>query len=148
MAGSSSFALIFPRCHSLLSFSFSFTPPSLPLSSEVSFLYWMVQKQNHKLISVTLAMRLDGAGFVSLWGGRIHSTVPQKTPLLQTKKTFFLVKWRLQLSCRVPLCFSSNLWSGFASTDQMHHWRGTPCGHVCRQHLLPLVHPVPFEQSF
>lgn len=37
-------------------------PPPRQLSpalSEVSSLYWMVQKQNHKPISVTLAMRLD-----------------------------------------------------------------------------------------
>lgn len=48
----------------LLSFSLavilSLFPRLLRPLSEVSCLYWMVQKQNHKPISVTLAMRLDG----------------------------------------------------------------------------------------
>lgn len=55
--------------------------PSLTLSlSEVSSFYWMVQKQNHKPISVTLAMRLDGPN-LSPFGAIGSTPVSLKRPL-------------------------------------------------------------------
>lgn len=66
--------------------SHSFSPHSL---SKVSPLYWVVQKQNHKPISVTLAMRLDGPNLSP--SGAIGSTpVSLKRPLsFQTEKGAF-----------------------------------------------------------
>lgn len=63
---------------------------SLTLSlSEVSSLYWMVQKQNHKPISVTLAMRLDGPNLSP--SGAIGSTpVSLKRPLSCGERGSFL----------------------------------------------------------
>lgn len=90
-------------CHgraALFCLSFSSTP-LLPLLTEVSSLYCTVQKQNHKPISVILAMRLDGAQFVSLRGNRIHSSVPQKTPFSRTERELSV---RRQLPLR--LCAS------------------------------------------
>lgn len=63
-------------------------PPSLSLS-EVSSLYWMVQKQNHKPISVTLAMRLDGPNLSP--SGAIGSTpVSLERPLSSRQRGSFL----------------------------------------------------------
>lgn len=63
--------------------------PSSPLLSEVSSLYWMVQKQNHKPISVTLAMRLDGPNLSP--SGAIGSTpVSLKRPLSSRQRGSFL----------------------------------------------------------
>lgn len=57
--------------------------------SEVSSLYWMVQKQNHKPISVTLAMRLDGPNLSP--SGAIGSTpVSLKRPLSCGERGSFL----------------------------------------------------------
>lgn len=71
----------------------SFTPSFLPLLSralsEVSSLYWMVHKQNHKPISVTLAMRLDGPNLSP--SGAIGSTpVSLKRPLSSRQRGSFL----------------------------------------------------------
>lgn len=69
----------------LLSFSFIL---SFSLS-EVSSLYWVVQKQNHKPISVTLAMRLDGPNLSP--SGAIGSTpVSLKRPLSSRRRGSFL----------------------------------------------------------
>jgi len=79
-------ALIVPPAHSSLSLS------------EVSSLYWMVQKQNHKPISVTLAMRLDGPNLSP--SGAIGSTPasPPKTPFSQTEGAFCLATFARDLS--------------------------------------------------
>lgn len=71
------FALIFP--HSL----------PLPPLSEVSSLYWMVQKQNHKPISVTLAMRLDGPN-LSPFGAIGSTPASLKRPLSSRQRGSFL----------------------------------------------------------
>lgn len=82
-----------PRCHPL-PLPPTPPPPSLTLSlshslSEVSSLYWMVQKQNHKPISVTLAMRLDGPNLSP--SGAIGSTpVSLKRPLSCGERGSFL----------------------------------------------------------
>lgn len=77
-------------CSHFPSLSFSPCSPSLSLSlSEVSCLYWMVQKQNHKPISVTLAMRLDGPNLSP--SGAIGSTpVSLKRPLSSRQRGSFL----------------------------------------------------------
>lgn len=77
-------------CSHFPSLSFSpFFPPRSHALSEVSSLYWMVQKQNHKPISVTLAMRLDGPNLSP--SGAIGSTpVSLKRPLSSRKRGSFL----------------------------------------------------------
>lgn len=67
----------------------SFSPSSSPTLSEVSSLYWMVQKQNHKPISVTLAMRLDGPN-LSPFGAIGSTPVSLKRPLSSTQRGSFL----------------------------------------------------------
>lgn len=78
-------------CHGravLFCLSFSSTP-LLPLLTEVSSLYCTVQKQNHKPISVILAMRLDGPNLSP--SGAIGSTpVFLKRPLSCGQRGSFL----------------------------------------------------------
>lgn len=89
-----SFALIFPSLSASPSSTNTATPVSHAISlslslSEVSSLYWMVQKQNHKPISVTLAMRLDGPNLSP--SGAIGSTpVSLKRPLSCGERGSFL----------------------------------------------------------
>lgn len=76
----------------LLSFSLTVIPPLFLLScalSEVSCLYWMVQKQNHKPISVTLAMRLDGPN-LSPCGAIGCTPASLKRPLSSRQRRSFL----------------------------------------------------------
>lgn len=78
----------------LLSFSLilSLPSPPPPLScapTGVYSLYWMVQKQNHKPISVTLSMRLDGPNLSP--SGAIGSTpVSLKRPLSSRLRELFV----------------------------------------------------------
>lgn len=74
------FALIFPH----------FLP--LPPLTEVSSLYWMVQKQNHKPISVTLAMRLDGPN-LSPSGAMGSTPVSLKRPLSSREREREIFGW-------------------------------------------------------
>lgn len=82
------FALIFP--HSL----------PLPPLSKVSSLYWMVQKQNHKPISVILAMRLDRPN-LSPFGAIGSTPVSLKRPLSSRQRGSFLFgdncNWALEV---------------------------------------------------
>lgn len=92
---SGTFNVPWPRRASLLSFSLAVIllsqSRSLTLSlSEVSSLYWTVQKQNRKPISVTLAMRLDGPNLSP--SGAIGSTpVSLKRPLSSPQRGSFFV---------------------------------------------------------
>lgn len=93
-------------CHgqaSLLLLSFSLILSLFPVScalSEVSSLYWMVQKQNHKPISVTLAMRLDGPNLSP--SGAIGSTpVSLKRPFSSRQRGSFLFGDKCNLALAV-----------------------------------------------
>lgn len=119
----------------LLSFSLILSLPSSPPLScaptGVSSLYWMVQKQNHKPISVTLAMRLDGPNLSP--SGAIGSTpVSLKRPLSSRLRELF-VWWQLQLSsCSScdsfkstvsPLLYVLAWWRVQHTTGKRHHAR-------------------------
>lgn len=100
--------------------------------SEVSCLYWMVQKQNHKPISVTLAMRLDRPNLSP--SGAIGSTpVSLKRPLSSRQRGSFLFgdscSWALAVhvthSNLGPAVHSGKWWHFVHITIKLcrHAWR-------------------------
>lgn len=99
-------------------------PSFSPSLTEVSPLYWVVQKQNHKPISVTLAMRLDGPNLSP--SGAIGSTpVSLKRPLSSRRRGSFLFGdncyWALavHVTCSNP---SRTLLSGDMITFLRYRW--------------------------
>lgn len=90
------------------------------------------------------------AQFVSLWGNRIYSSVPQKTPFFQSERELF-VWWQLQLSsCSSCDSFKSKsaaavraaFWEMMLCTLQAS--RVIMCGSVCNNQIL---HRVPFNKA-
>lgn len=128
MAKPGSFALIFPRCHSL---------PLPPLLRSLWGFFSLLdgaeaEPQTNFSHSRNEAWR---AQFVSLQGNRIHSSVPQKTPFFQTERELF-VWWQLQLSS----CSSCDSFKSKSSVAVLHfgkrwhvvHIIGKLCHHVWR----------------
>lgn len=116
------FALIF--LHSL----------PLPPLTEVSSLYCMVQKQNHKPISVTLAMRLDGPNLSP--SGAIGSTpVSLKRPLSSRQRGSFLFGDNCSWALAVHVTHSVAFWDMMAC-----------CAH-CRQAMSSCMATFARKQS-
>lgn len=78
-----------PLCSHFQPLSFSSHLPLSHALSEVSSLYWMVQEQNHKPISVTPAMRLDGPN-LSPSGAMGSTPVSLKRPFSPRQRGRFL----------------------------------------------------------
>lgn len=79
-------AILAPAAHQRPRASLAFTLPlSLP-PPEASTLDWTPQKQNHKPISVTLPMRLDGSDLSPLGGPQESLQCPTEEPFLPDRE--------------------------------------------------------------
>lgn len=111
-------------CHGravLFCLSFSSTP-LLPLLTEVSSLYCTVQKQNHKPISVILAMRLDGPNLSP--SGAIGSTpVFLKRPLSCGQRGSFLLGDNCRRACALHVTRCDSVSPCWGMTARRPHRR-------------------------